>query len=103
MYVRCHGKGGVPVLRVDFALCGDSAATCNPAVAEKNRLHVFRATNAIFWPCLREDCPAACLSRTIRQEGQGFPCRRIRRAGIFFFLLLGWETLHQFEPEQLVV
>jgi len=45
MYVRCHGKGGVPVLRVDFALCGDSAAACNPAVAEKNRLHVSWATN----------------------------------------------------------
>ena len=33
IYVRCHGKGPVPVLRVDFALCGDNAAAYNPAVA----------------------------------------------------------------------
>ena len=51
IYVRCHGKGPVPVLRVDFALCGDNAAACNPAVAgrvpavaEKSCLHVSLAT-----------------------------------------------------------
>ncbi len=26
-----------------------------------------------------------------------------RRAKVFFFLILDWEALHQFKPEQLVV